>query len=46
MDLAAQEVTLKIDGKTIKAPLKQKLEAINYVGYAAWNSVTDFSKIE
>lgn len=46
VDLAKQEVVLKTAGKSLSAKLDRRLESITHIGFASWNSVSDFSEIQ
>jgi len=46
VNLEKQEVVLKAGGQTVKAQLKRKLDLVTHIGFASWNSVTDFSAIK
>jgi hypothetical protein len=45
-DLGDQTVAIKLGGTTLTAKLERPLKQITRVGFAAWNSVTDFSALD
>jgi len=46
LDLERQEVELKTAGQTIQTKLNDRLDPVEFIGYATWNAVTDFGPIE
>ncbi len=45
VDLEKQQVTMTTANQTLTAPLKRRLDSLTTVGFASWNSVTDFTEV-
>ena len=46
VDIEARRVTMTVDGTELRAPLPKRLEAIAWVGFAAHNASTTFSRLD
>jgi len=46
VNLKEAKVSLKVDGNELTAKMKGKPASINYIGYGAWSTKTEFSELQ